>query len=434
MAFSWGGGAFVCILTVASCDSPEVSVEPHSETAALSNATDACAQKARTALDHARRSGRGADKARDEEESAWADCAISSPACSCDLEQECREVARRNVARACDDQHRQGRHDSPRVDHFVREELEHCRSLCSSPSIDLQRCADRVRARTDLVGKEREVAYQEDIGRYCGAPGLGRCQNQRIARANVDYTSAAMQVLGGQMTAAQYLALSRDRTRKLRSLDEDGRRAAQLCRGPDTDGDWVPDSLDRCPDTPDLAATDDSGCPDPTLPSGPDTAAVRRVLAGMNLAINPNCRGALVPGRVPAGGFYWPSDRSKGTFILAGAVEDQPPGCSVWYQFEIEELGGREAGFVYDVAFLDREANPDLVGLGRPVPSGFVQFNPRPTDPRPDRVRLAETGFKAKVRYRVRAINATGARGPWSDWKMSDRSSCTALGFQCAGP
>ncbi|MCW5813919.1 MAG: hypothetical protein KIT84_23025 [Labilithrix sp.] len=311
----------------------------------------------------------------------------------------------------------------------IAEEVEHCRHVCKgdAPS-DLEACASKVPIRTELpAGKEREIAYQVDIGNYCGAPGVSSCSNRLIARANVDYTAAASQVVAQHMSPAQYLALARDRTRKLRRAEDDARTAIALCNSPDSDGDWVVDANDRCPNTPDLTATDDRGCPLTTLPQAPPAADVAKLLDGMNLAVSPHCKGATVPQRIPAGAFYYPSALERGTYILAGAVENQPPGCPIWYEFDLEESNG----FHYGVIFLDRESKADLVDLGRPVPSGFIQFNPRPTDTRPGQQRLATTAGKVGLRYRVRAMNGNGLRGPWSDWKISDRSSCTALGFTC---
>lgn len=112
-------------------------------------------------------------------------------------------------------------------------------------------------------------------------------------------------------------------------------------------------------------------------------------------------------------------------------MTNQPAGCPVWYQFDIEELSGPTAGDSYGVMFMDREEAMDLVALGRPVPAGFVQFNPKPADPG-TRGRLGNTGGPAKIRYRMRAMNGNGVRGPWSEWKISDKQSCTALGFTCS--
>lgn len=424
-------------LNAASCDAPEADTDEEigSSDAALFGGSD-CARAARTARADAMHRGKSFDASHNAYDSALAQCAVASARCTCDLERDCHEVAQRRLAHECETDQRHGdHHGHSHLASSIRQEIEHCHRLCEpTTTINLAACVEQVPVRTDIPeGKAREVAYQEDIGRYCGG-GMDACSNHLNAAANVDYTAAALQLAGGTMSAAQYLATSRDRTRKLRATEEAPRRAIQLCHSSDSDGDWIPDSLDRCPNTPDLVATDDHGCPETTLPDAPDTAAVRRVLSQMNVAINPNCKDAVVPDRVPAGGFYWPAYRDRGTYILAGRVTNQPTGCSVWYQFEIEEISGPHVGYRYDVAFMDREATTDLVQLGRPVPPEFVQFNPRPNDVRPDRVRLAQTGFNAGIRYRVRAINATGVRGLWSEWKISDKGSCTALGFECGGP
>ena len=70
--------------------------------------------------------------------------------------------------------------------------------------------------------------------------------------------------------------------------------------------------------------------------------------------------------------------RERGTYILAGEVQNQPAGCPVWYEFDIQEISGPRAGEAYAVVFMDREASTNLVELGRPVPLGYIQFNPRP--------------------------------------------------------
>lgn len=297
---------------------------------------------------------------------------------------------------------------------------------------DIEGCAERVPLREDLPPEARNVAYQTDLARWCLAPGLSSCQSQLIGRVNVDYTAAAVRVVAQQFSPAEYLALSRDRTRKLHAAEADATIATRLCVGSDSDGDWVPDAIDQCPDTPDLVATDDVGCPLPTLPPAPAPEAVAQILSTMHLAVNPKCRDAPVPDRVPAGAFYYPAHLDRGTYILSGSVQNQAPGCPVWYEFDIEEVSGASAGARYSVTFMDREAKAGLLELGRPVPEGFVQFNPRPDDVGM-RDRLARTDSHATLRYRVRAMNGNGTRGPWSSFKLtSEPGTCRALGFTCS--
>lgn len=89
------------------------------------------------------------------------------------------------------------------------------------------------------------------------------------------------------------------------AAEDDPKKAPQLCAKADSDGDWVPDYKDRCPNTPELTATDDTGCPLAALPPAPSAEDVARVLEKMGMLSNPLCRDAPVPTRLPAGAFYW---------------------------------------------------------------------------------------------------------------------------------
>jgi hypothetical protein len=311
---------------------------------------------------------------------------------------------------------------------YVKDGLERCSKKCAP---DIEDCVAKVQPRDDLTGKQREVAYQTDIIRRCAAPGVPDCMARLIGLANVDYFSAAARLLQRSFSPAQYLALSRDRSRKLHALEFDPILARRLCLPGDSDGDWIPDRFDRCPRTSDLTPTDDHGCPDGRLPRAPDADGVARLLDRFGLLINPACSGAPVPSEIPAGAFYYPMDLARGTYVLSGRVTNQPVRCPVWYQFDVEEFTGPNVGFTYIVVFKDTEESTDLVGMGKPVPTGYIQFNPRPGDAG-TRDRLGSTGPVARIRYRVRAMNGNGSRGPWSEWKVSTRQSCWALGFDCA--
>lgn len=117
-----------------------------------------------------------------------------------------------------------------------------------------------------------------------------------------------------------------------------------------------------------------------------------------------------------------------------GAVTNQPAGCPVWYQIETEEAGLNGPVSRYDVVYMDREATTDLVQQGKPVPPGFIQFNPHANDPNPQRARLGATGQNPYgMNFRVRAMNAIGLRGVWSDYRTTYDDACRALGFVCGG-
>lgn len=260
-------------------------------------------------------------------------------------------------------------------------------------------------------------------------PGVSECLIDLTSRVNVDYTLAAGALFAEQVTPAQYLAIVRDRTRKLRAAEDDPARAHALCSGADSDGDLIPDSLDKCPNTPELTATDDDGCTDPNLPPAPNPDSVREVIQQGGFIINPACSGALLMPKIPAGAFYRPANVQLGSFILSGRVTNQPPGCPIWYFFDIEEKPAGQELRRYTVAFMAREEVTAFVGLPRPVPAGFIQFNPQPTDAG-TRGMLGRPGGRG-LRFRVQAMNGAGMKSGWSGWKGTTCNDCYALGLKC---
>jgi hypothetical protein len=303
--------------------------------------------------------------------------------------------------------------------------------LGAAAGTDLSTCASLVPPRSDLTGTAREVALQQDIARFCSMQGASLCSAQIAARTNVDEATIGLALSAEVITPAKFLAVIRDRIRKERAADEDPVLAQLMCNTPDQDGDLVPDSRDACPNTPPLTATFDNGCPDPSVPLAPSPQDVSTVFTHSGILLDPRCSGAFpLPDEV-AGGFYYPSDRSRGDYIVAGRVVNQPVGCPVWYVFDIEVTPPTGPVVSYQAAFADTEEVTSLVGLGTPVPSGFIQFNPRPTE-LGTRGMLANVGGTGAVRFRVRSMNGGGMHSVWSNWKHTTNADCTALGFQCA--
>lgn len=417
----------------AACDMPPASDGPREQTTASLHGdqdhdADPCEDRGSQARSDSLHRGESRDRAESCHHRAFATCRIDADNCSCEAERACRDVAWRKIEPRCDSR------DS--VDDFrrnVESEIAHCRAICRGESPgDLEACAAQVPVRTDIRDPhQRDIAYQRDIGSYCGPPDSSSCVSLLIAHANADYSASAAQLASGAFTPAQYLALSRDRTRKLRVAEEDHRRATVLCSSQDSDGDWVPDREDRCPNTPDLIATDDRGCPLTDLPPAPTPEAVGKVLSRINIAVSPRCKGAPLPNRIPGGAYFRPANKELGTYIFSTAVTNQPPGCPLWYQFDLEEWTVAGTAARYSVVFADREAKTDLLDLGKPVSPGVVQFNAKPTDPLVNRQQLATAGGRTNLRLRVRAMNGNGVRGPWSDWIVTDSSMCQALGFKC---
>jgi hypothetical protein len=305
-------------------------------------------------------------------------------------------------------------------------------SLLFPPGTDLQRCADLIRPREDLTGKDRDRPFQSDIAEFCTMVGADECATDLVARANVDFFMVAGALIGGTITPAQYLAVVRDRERKLRAARLDPSLAAALCAGPDSDGDWVPDASDNCPGTPELTQTDDHGCTDPNLPDAPSPDLVKQAFAASGLLFGGKCNGAMMLQRIPAGAYYRTDDPQLGSFILSGRVSNQPPGCPVWYFFDIEEYlpGTFQIVKRYQVAFKDTEEAAAFFGKALTVPPGFIQFHALPSDAG-TRGLLGIAGPIRGLRFRVRAMNGAGMRSQWSAWKFTTNEECLALGFIC---
>lgn len=284
-----------------------------------------------------------------------------------------------------------------------------------------------------LTGNALEVAYQAEIARYCTMPGTPSCITSLVGRANYDYSTAAQRLVSQVFSPAQYLALSRDRTRKLRSAEATRAVAQAFCNGPDSDNDWIPDGQDACPGTPLLVATDDRGCPTP-LPIAPGAADVQKVINAMGMIYNPRCANATPPVEVSHAALYQLANPSNGTFISAMRVTNQPSGCPVWYHFQLRPLlHGVPVGPPYSVAFMETEAMSPVAGIsGLPeVPPNVIQFNALPTDPGTRGVLGRNPLTPDRVSFHVQAINANGVAGPWSEWKLTAQSDCRSLGITC---
>ena len=301
--------------------------------------------------------------------------------------------------------------------------------LTAATEGDPEACASLIPERLDLSGKAREVAYQRDIARFCSMPGADTCRTEIVARTNVDFSTAAFSLLAEALTPAQYLAVVHDRTRKEHASEDSATVAARLCSGPDADGDLVPDASDSCPNTPPLTPTFDNGCTDSSLPPAPASTEVAELFEKGGILIDPRCSGAKVPPTLTPGAFYYPGNPSAGTYILAGRVSNQPLGCPLWYFFDIDERAADGTERRYVAVFRETEEVTALVGMAKPVPPGFIQFNPLPNE-LGARGQLGSAGGK-NVRFRTRVMNGGGMRSSWSQWKITTKADCSNLGFEC---
>jgi hypothetical protein len=177
----------------------------------------------------------------------------------------------------------------------------------------------------------------------CLAPDASSCEVMLLAVANFDRRSAAKQLVGGLFTPARYLAVARDRARKLLRAEHDPTWAAAFCRG-DADGDLVPDDRDACPGTPSLTATDDQGCTDPNLPNAPDPAKMQQNFANAGLLLATGCDGVPEPAAPNVSDVCL--DRPHLRYLITVFKDSrQPSSCMLWYEMNtasVERFEARE--------------------------------------------------------------------------------------------
>jgi hypothetical protein len=203
------------------------------------------------------------------------------------------------------------------------------------PPKDCIKRADELLARwksDNTPADQIEKLYQTELVR-CGGPKNG--VPEIVGAANFDYTRLGRLFLTEHISPPEYLARVKDRSRKLRNAIADEGWTNGYLKG-DRDNDLVPDERDRCPDTPDLSPTDDSGCPQTgPLPPAPSVDEVRRARDALHIVIGPACRDATVPLiSQPLQIGIDPNDQDS-FLISVTRVTNQPSGCMVFYEISM---------------------------------------------------------------------------------------------------
>jgi hypothetical protein len=288
--------------------------------------------------------------------------------------------------------------------------------VVNGPSIT--NCAAAIVPDPTLSGPAREVKYQDDILRLCTGTDLGPCERVLRARANVDFFSAAGRLIGGTFTPAMYLAVVRDRDRKLLGFRYNEAAACKVVQG-DVDGDFVPDDSDQCPNTPDLTPTTDDGCTDSNLPIVAFTGDITAGFGNLGVSGDPRCAGAPTPViPMPLGAWRYPSNPSVGKAIWLSRDPDSS-GCPIYYQIDVVLTDGTPARHV---SFHGTDDIPKLDWITKPA--GALQFNVKTSDGS-DRGAWASYGVFT-LKYRARAFNAAGRRSDWSHWYTPGTEDCLA--------
>jgi len=276
----------------------------------------------------------------------------------------------------------------------------------TQPPGDPAQCSASVVIDSGLTGQARELQYQKDILRYCTGIGISSCEQSIRARMNVDFVTAAASIYTNRMTTGTYIALLRDRERKLSAFRANPSLACDVALH-DGDGDFVPDSTDACKNTPPLTPVLANGCTNSSFPAGPNITDVQKIMANIGVSADPRCIGApepVVP--APLGAFRLPSDPTQGKAILI-SKDPGTTSCPLYYQFEAELTDGNPPHL------LTIAAGEDVTVSWIPKPTGAIEFNLHTYDSG-NRAVWASYSVYTET-FRVRAFNLAGQGSRWSD-------------------
>ncbi|HEV8428235.1 MAG TPA: hypothetical protein VGQ41_10080 [Pyrinomonadaceae bacterium] len=262
-----------------------------------------------------------------------------------------------------------------------------------------------------------EKLYQAELAR-CGGTRNGAAEI--LGAANFDYTRLGRLFLTEHLNPADYLARVRDRSRKVQKAIADDSWSQSYLKG-DRDNDLIPDERDRCPDTPDLVPTDDSGCPqNEPLPAAPSIEEVRRAKEGLQIVISPACKDAPLPSLSEPLQIGRDSNDQDSFLISVTRVNNQPAGCMVFYEISLHLkrssfFGGlreSDARVVFRTSEnIDTSAAAAQRHVFRIKKSTFPLWN--------DLISVAiEPNDIAEKHVKVRAISGNGLSSGWSAPKI----------------
>ncbi len=204
-------------------------------------------------------------------------------------------------------------------------------------SSDRAQCMDgfNISYAADASPAGRQAAYEALLN--CVAPGIPACQAAITSTANVDRRAAAVQYMAKTFSSSAYLALARDRTRKVNEARLETARANAYCAG-DDDGDLVGNSIDACPGTPPLTPTDDTGCPTNVETVAPPREIIDSLLTASGIFRDPRCDGFGAPTTPVPRELYWSVQHDPNVLSIqlqTGGLA--PNGCDEWFEVVIED-------------------------------------------------------------------------------------------------
>jgi hypothetical protein len=259
----------------------------------------------------------------------------------------------------------------------------------------------------------RQAAYDALVN--CIAPGIPECQGRITAAANVDRGAAAAQYMSKTFGSAQYLALARDRTRKVGRSRLDPALAAAYCAG-DDDGDLVGTTIDACPATPPLTPTDDVGCPTTTQTVAPPRVIVDSLLASTGILRDPRCDGFGQPNTPVARPIGWTvnvGSTPEKLFVQLITGPLAPGGCDEFFELIIHDPAAPPERQVMKLTLRASEADQHNDGF-----TNWTIMSNEPGERGAIATFLSNYGngnlLQHFVYVNVRVTTGSGQQSPWS--------------------
>ena len=238
---------------------------------------------------------------------------------------------------------------------------------------------------------------------------------------NADFARLGVMVNGGQLSAAEYGVLLRDRRRKYEAMLASGAAQDALAAG-DADGDLVPDGSDRGRGPAYGLGTDDSGCPNTEPPRGDRTIAA--ALSGATTLYNPSCKDApppIAPLPLEWGRGAQTKLGTMGFNLWVSRSGGEPVGCEIFYEFDLRFTNPGVAGLppvLY--AHMVMGEGEDLLGATNSATFGL----PMNKALSPGRTKVRDAlGTYGTVSWKVRAVNGSQVASPWSAVRTSGPAS-----------
>jgi hypothetical protein len=266
-----------------------------------------------------------------------------------------------------------------------------------------------------------DLRYQTSMLRCNGVTDASRAAY--FAAMRVELARLGNLFLAHKIAMKAYVSEVQDRRSKLALAEHSHSFAAAYVASGDEDGDFVPNSLDRCRKSPPDSLTDERGCP--AKPSAqlswivhaqaeePSPETIDRIAATMGYLASPGCTDAPMPqpSEPVHQGFIRSAPEARYS-ITVTKVLNQPAKCAVFYQVELQFIN--PPGSVWptqqlQVTFRDDEN---------------VDTTAQAPNRRVFQIKAAAAGVRKEVyvrsfRYgevvwRVRALNGNGMRSMWS--------------------